>query len=209
MQCIVIFGIQGSGKGTQAKLLSEKLGYQHVNIGDLLRDQVSCGTPNGKEVQSVISSGALVDDELIFRLIGCSIDKNAAGIVFDGFPRTDAQARHLVVNFELRKVFFLELTAEEAIARIGARRVCLKCGENYNVTSKQPARGGICDLCGGELGIRSDDRPEAIRVRMKAFYSQTEGLTRFFESLELLSRIDASPSVEEVFRALLDQIVQA
>ena len=104
MQCIVIFGIQGSGKGTQAKLLSESLGFQHVNIGDLLRDQVSRGTELGKEVKAVISRGDLVDDELIFRLIDGSIEASAKGIVFDGFPRTKAQAEHLVKHFEIIKV---------------------------------------------------------------------------------------------------------
>jgi adenylate kinase len=206
MQCIVIFGIQGSGKGTQAKLLSDRLGYQHVNIGDLLRDQVYRKTQLGMEVQSVISSGSLVDDDLIFRLIDGSIDKSAAGIVFDGFPRTDAQAEHLVANFSVRKVFYLELEESEALARIGARRVCQTCGENYNLTSKKPSKDGICDICGGELGIRSDDRPEAIHERMTAFYDQTEGLTRYFESLGLLTRIPADKSVEEVFQALLNRI---
>jgi adenylate kinase len=140
MQCIVIFGIQGSGKGTQAKLLSESLGYQHVNIGDLLRDQVSRGTELGNEVKAVIARGELVEDELIFRLIANAIQANAKGIVFDGFPRTEAQAEHLGKHFTVRKVFYLDLSEEEAISRIGARRVCQSCGENFNLIAKSLPR---------------------------------------------------------------------
>lgn len=206
MQCIVIFGIQGSGKGTQAKLLSESLGYQHVNIGDLLRDQVSRGTELGNEVKAVIARGELVEDELIFRLIANAIQANAKGIVFDGFPRTEAQAEHLGRHFTVRKVFYLDLSEEEAISRIGARRVCQSCGENFNLNSKKPAKEGVCDRCGGKLGIRQDDRPEAIRKRMIEFYAQTQGLTSWFEAHGLLARIDAGKSVEAVFRILMEGV---
>lgn len=208
MQCIVIFGIQGSGKGTQAKLLSEKLGYQHVNIGDLLRDQVARGTELGNVVQSVIARGALVDDDLIFRLIDSSLDKTARGIVFDGFPRTQIQLRHLEEHYTVRKAFYLCLDESEALARIGSRRVCGKCGENYNLLSKLPVKEGICDICAGDLIIREDDRPEAIHKRIVEFQKQTKGLTRHFEKEGTLSRIPAEKSMEEVFELMIKELGQ-
>lgn len=206
MQCIVIFGIQGSGKGTQAKLLSEKLGYQHVNIGDLLRDQVSRGTELGKLVDSVISNGELVDDDLIFRLVDATIDKTAQGIVFDGFPRTQIQLQHLEEHYTVRKAFYLQLDEAEALERIGSRRVCASCGENYNLHSKLPQNPGVCDLCGGDLIIRDDDRPEAIHKRIVEFQKQTRGLTKHFEKEGTLCRIPANKSVEEVFELLMGEL---
>ncbi len=200
MQCYVFFGIQGSGKGTQAELLSRELDFQHVNMGDLLREQVSQQTELGRRVQDIIARGELVPDDLIFEIIDISLLPGCQGIVFDGFPRTVNQAEYLVRHFEVLQVFFLELDEAEAIERISSRRVCSECGANFNLISHKPLREGVCDICGGDLAIRKDDRPEAITKRLKEFYEQTLVLKEIFSELRLLSVIKASGSVTSIAR---------
>lgn len=208
MQCYVFFGIQGSGKGTQAELLSRDLNFQHVNIGDLFRDQVSRQTELGQRVQAVIARGELVSDDLVFEIIGASLVSGREGIVFDGFPRTLKQAQYLVEHFEVRQVFFLELEEAVAVARISSRRVCSSCGANYNLISHSPLHENVCDLCGGELAIRRDDRPEAIAQRLKEYYEQTEVLREFFAGLNILAPIDASSSVTSISASIRKVIHQ-
>ncbi len=198
MDCIVFFGIQGSGKGTQATLLSEALGFCHINIGDLFRDHTARGTAIGKQVGEVIRSGALVSDDLVFELIRQSTSDNCRGIVFDGFPRTPNQAEYLSAHYRVLQAFFLELSEEAAIARVSARRVCTACGENYNLKTMPPKVDNICDQCSGELSIRQDDRPEAIAKRLKEFYEQTLSLREYFFDQKLLTVIRAEKGISEI-----------
>ncbi len=204
MRCYVFFGIQGSGKGTQAELLSRELDYQHINIGDLFREQIAQGTELGRQVQDIVASGALVPDDLVFRIVAGSLQADCRGIVFDGFPRTLKQAEYLVRHYEVRRVFFLELKEDAAIERISSRRICPACGANYNLISNSPRQADICDHCQTQLVIRKDDSPEAITRRLQEFYEQTLELKDFFRALGVLSVIDASENIETV----ADQIRQ-
>jgi len=202
MQCFVFFGIQGSGKGTQAELLSEGLNFQHINIGDLFREQVMRKTDLGLQVQDIIGRGDLVPDNLVFEIVDKSLLPDRQGIIFDGFPRTLVQAEYLVEHFEVRQVFFLELEEKTAIARISSRRICPVCGQNYNLVSEPPQREDVCDECGGSLIIRNDDKPEAISRRLAEFYEQTLTLKEFFAERGLLTGVDASQDIEEVAAAI-------
>ncbi len=202
MQCYVFFGIQGSGKGTQAELLSERLNFQHINIGDLFREQVMKSTELGLQVQDIIRRGDLVPDSLVFEIMDSSLLPGRQGTVFDGFPRTLVQAEYLVEHFEVRQVFFLELAEEVSMIRISSRRICHACGKNYNLVSDPPQRENVCDDCGGALIIRNDDKPEAITRRMKEFYEQTLALKDFFAARGLLSMLDASLGIEAVAAAI-------
>ncbi|HNQ43322.1 MAG TPA: nucleoside monophosphate kinase [Candidatus Cloacimonadota bacterium] len=170
IDAIVFLGIQGSGKGTQAKLLAERTGFQHINIGDLLREQVNLGTELGIEVKSVITRGELVSDHLVFKVVEASLCPGCPGIIFDGFPRNQAQAEHLVSHYRLARVYYLDLSESEALSRMQGRQVCSKCGANYHLTNHPPAQPGVCDICNGALIIRADDAPEAIACRIKAFF---------------------------------------
>ncbi len=198
MHCFVFFGIQGSGKGTQAELLSASLSFQHINIGDLFREQVTRETTLGLQVRDIIGRGDLVPDDLVFEIVAKSLLPDRHGIIFDGFPRTLAQAKYLVRHFEVRQVFFLELAETAAIARISSRRICRDCGQNYNLVSDPPLQANICDECCGELIIRNDDKPEAISRRLNEFYEQTLALKEFFSGRGLLSQVDASLEIETV-----------
>lgn len=204
MQCFVFFGIQGSGKGTQAELLSASLQFQHINIGDLFREQIARETPLGLQVRKIISRGELVPDELVFEIVDRSLLPDRRGIIFDGFPRTLVQADYLVRHFEVRQVFFLELAEAVAIARISSRRICRSCGQNYNLVSDPPREENVCDACGGELVIRNDDKPEAISRRLKEFYDQTLALKEFFAGRSLLSVVDAGQEIEAVAGEILE-----
>ncbi len=202
MKCFAFLGIQGSGKGTQAVQLSAELNYQHINIGDLFRYHIKSQTPIGTKVQQIIQRGELVPDEVVFELVDSSTDGKALGIVFDGFPRTIAQAEYLLKHYELKRVFYLELSEAHAIDRISARRVCQNCQVNYNLNTQPPKVSGICDECGGKLIIRQDDQPEAIHKRFEEFYEQTMPLKEFFTENKLLSIITGEQSITEIFKQI-------
>jgi len=206
LDVIVFLGIQGSGKGTQAELLAERTGFQHINIGDLFREEVHKQTELGKKVQAIIAKGELVQDELVFEIVNASLTTDCAGVVFDGFPRTLAQAEYLLKNYNVRRVYYLELSEEEAIARIEARRLCSSCGETYNILSKKPKQEGICDKCGSPLVQRTDDSGEAIRERVKAFYEQTFALKEYFAEKGLLKEISARKSIEEIQQEIINDL---
>jgi adenylate kinase len=199
METIVFLGIQGSGKGTQALLLSQKIHYQHINIGDLLRAQIAAQSDIGKRVKTVIDAGNLVQDDLIFELISSSIDPACPGIIFDGFPRTKVQAEHLLEHFRVKTVILLELTEKIAQIRMGARLNCPNCKATYNKLSKAPKVEMICDECGSKLAQRDDDSPEAIQKRFEEFRLQTFPLIELFEERHLLKRVPANGSIEDIF----------
>jgi adenylate kinase len=206
MKCYAFIGIQGSGKGTQAEQISDLLDYQHINIGDLFREQVKNHTPLGEKVGEIIGRGELVTDELVFEIIKNSVKQDTPGIIFDGFPRTIAQAEYLIRHYNLIKVFYLDLSEQEAIERISARRVCRDCHENYNLITQAPSKPDICDNCGGKLVIRQDDQPEAIHKRFQEFMTQTMPLKQYFSDLNLLKVIPADKTIREVFEQLKQEI---
>jgi len=127
-------------------------------------------------------------------------------VVFDGFPRTLAQAEFLLNNYNVKRVYYLELSEEEAITRIEARRLCSSCGETYNILSKKPRQEGICDKCGAPLIQRVDDSGEAISERVKAFYEQTFALKEFFAEKGLLKEISARKSIEEIQQEIINDL---
>jgi adenylate kinase len=206
MICYVFIGIQGSGKGTQALMLSENLGYKHINTGDLFRSHINGKTDLGNQIREIINRGDLVPDELVFKLVDSSTSGDIKGLIFDGFPRTLAQAEFIIKHFDLKKVFYLELDEAIADERITTRRICSSCPENYNLVSKPPKIEGKCDYCGSVLVIRKDDEPETVKRRFSLFFEQTKPLISLFRNKGVLKVIKANQSVLDIFKEVLSEV---
>jgi adenylate kinase len=207
---IVMFGPPGAGKGTQAKFLSDKLNIPQISTGDILREAVKKETLLGAQAQSYMSRGALVPDEVMVGIIEERIkDKDCSnGFILDGFPRTIAQAEKLEKLLEKRgtqmaQVINLKISDKEIIKRLTSRRVCRSCNAIYNLLVNPPKVNGKCDVCGGELYLRDDDKEEVIKKRLKIYADETKPLLKFYAKRKLLKDLDGSRSINEVQGAVL------
>ncbi len=200
---LVFLGPPGAGKGTQAKLLSQRMGFLHLSTGDLLREAVKNQTPLGKKAKEYMDRGELVPDELIVQLIEETMPKDG-NVILDGFPRTVNQALALeemlrVKGEKISKVLFFDVPDEVIIDRLSGRRVCSKCGAVYHVKYNPPKVEGVCDLCGGSLVQRDDDREEVVRKRLEVYRKQTQPLIEFYQERGIIYKLDAEKGVEELF----------
>lgn len=213
---IVIFGPPGSGKGTQADALCEKFDLVHVSTGDMLREAVRNETELGKQAQSIMNEGKLVPDELVGGIVREKVQavlKTGKGILFDGYPRNVEQAKFLDsvlsdVNSQVDVVAVLEVQDEILVKRICGRRLCSnpECSGAFNVYSMPPKQEGICDLCGSELIQRKDDNEETLRERLEVYHSQTAPVLEYFGAKDLLIKVEAGGTVEDVRVVLLPAI---
>ena len=211
-RAVIFLGPPGSGKGTQAKVLADKYGVPHLSTGDMLREHVANGTMLGLKAKPIMERGELVPDSLVLKMVADRIDRPDCfhGFVFDGFPRTVAQAKYLGEllkrqGFKQPFVIHMVIGHTLLIRRLTGRRTCKVGGEIYNIYDRPPKVEGICDNDGGELIQRPDDREEVIRARLLAYDKQTSPLVNFYRRLGLLYEVDASKSVPEVEQ----EIVQA
>ena len=209
----VLLGPPGAGKGTQAKLISEKIGVAHISTGDLLRENVKNETELGKEAQEYMNSGRLVPDGLIISMVRERIAKPdcSAGALMDGFPRTVAQAE--AYDEMLRDAFgvkidcvpCIEVPAEQLIERLSGRKMCPQ-GHVFHKLFKPETVEGICDECGGALYQRDDDKVETVTKRIEVYEAQTAPLIAYYEKAGTLAKIDGTKSIEDVtaqiFKAL-------
>ncbi|MFZ8863471.1 MAG: adenylate kinase [Thermocrinis sp.] len=200
---LVFLGPPGAGKGTQAKLLSQRMGFLHLSTGDLLREAVKNQTPLGKKAKEYMDRGELVPDELIVQLIEETMPKDG-NVILDGFPRTVNQALALeemlrVKGEKISKVLFFDVPDEVIIDRLSGRRVCSKCGAVYHVKYNPPKVEGVCDLCGGTLVQRDDDKEEVVRKRLEVYRKQTQPLIEFYQKRGIIYKLDAGKGVEELF----------
>lgn len=200
---IVLFGIQGSGKGTQATMLSEKLALKHINLGGLFRQEIEAGTEIGKVAKVFIEKGHLVPDEYVYHMIDNYVGLGIKGLIFDGFPRNEDQADYLVKHYHIDYVIYLDLSDEEAKKRISSRVRCRNCQENYNLLANAPKVDGECDICGGLVDARDDDTPAAIEQRLARFHNDTKSLIHYFEEQDLLYKVDANDEIEVVTEKIL------
>jgi adenylate kinase len=212
---IILLGAPGAGKGTQAEILRERFGLVHVSSGDLFRENVSKQTPLGKLAKSYMDKGELVPDDVTIQMVMERISRPdcARGVVFDGFPRTDAQARALdsALAKEGKKigaVLFVKVRDEALIQRLTARWICSTCGAVYNMLSNPPKVTGKCDNDGGALGQREDDKPETVRRRLDVYRNQTAPLIDYYRQAQLLHETDGELSIELVTGQVV-KIVQA
>ncbi len=207
---LVIFGPPGAGKGTQAKMLSEKLGVPHIATGDIFREAVKAGTELGKLAKQYMDRGELVPDEVVIGIVEERLRRPdcSKGFILDGFPRTIKQAEALDemlqrMGVKLDAVVNLEVSEDEVVKRISLRRTCRNCGAIYHLITNPPKKEGVCDKCGGELYQRDDDREETVRSRLRVYRQQTEPLLKFYEQRGLLKNVDGEKPIEEVFKEVL------
>lgn len=205
---LVLVGPPGAGKGTQAKRIAAETGVEHLSTGDILRDEVGRGTPLGGTAKGFMDRGELVPDQVIVDMIGGRIRAADAGFVLDGFPRTVAQAEALDEIGTLDVVISIDLSREEVVARLTARRVCEGCGKIYNLSFRPPADPTTCEACGGRLVQREDDREDVIRNRYDVYERQTAPLVAFYRDRGLLVEIDGRSGSDAVFERIV-QVLSA
>ena len=199
---LVVLGKQGAGKGTQSQRLCELHGLAHISTGDMLRAAVAAGTPLGREVQSVLDAGLLVSDELVNQLVADRFKEpdTAKGAVLDGFPRTTFQAQaleQLLGESGIKLCISIEIANDLVIQRLSSRRICQECGTSYKDTDVA-AISGTCEVCGGDVVQRSDDKPEAIQKRLETFDRDTLPLLSFYESRGILVKVNGNQLRENV-----------
>lgn len=204
----IIMGIQGVGKGTQAKLLCQAYDFVHISIGDQFRWHIANHTKLAAKVNRVISKGQMVDDDMVAKVVSERLkwhDWNY-GFVLDGFPRSFAQTEFLFENYNINGVIHLDAPDSLVTERMMGRRVCSNCGLDYNLIGSRPKVDGICDVCGGTLVKRSDDHEDAIKKRIDDYHEKTEPMLRFFRRLGVLYTVDATKSVTEVHESIRDAL---
>lgn len=209
MMNLILLGPPGAGKGTQARLLTERRGLTQLSTGDMLREARASGTAMGRKVAEVMDRGDLVTDEIVIGLIEERLaSPDGAGFIFDGFPRTLAQADALGrlldrLGLSLDAVIEMRVDDEALVARIAARSTCATCGEVYNDRTRPIPADGRCATCGGtEFTRRADDNAESLRTRLLAYYKQTSPLIGYYHAKGKLAPVDGLAGIEEVAAAI-------
>ena len=211
---VVILGPPGSGKGTQAQRLSERLSLVHISAGDILRKAIADGTDLGKKVRDIVESGRLVPDKLVTEVIVNRLegDDSRDNLILDGYPRTLGQARALDSYLEKKGksvdvAINLDTSYEEVKRRIRSRIICSECGENQSVTEEKEKRTDKCTKCGAPLLQREDDREEVIRERLKNYHNHTKTLLNYYREKGILKQVNGEGDISEVFSRLF-QVVE-
>jgi adenylate kinase len=207
---IIMLGAPGAGKGTQAKKLAAKYSIPHISTGDIFRANIKNGTELGKKAKVYMDQGLLVPDELVVDLIMDRFQEPdcANGYVLDGFPRTIPQAEALDAalarnNDRIEYAIDVDVADAVIIKRMSGRRACVACGATYHIVNIPPKKEGICDVCGKELILRDDDKPETVEKRLKVYHEQTQPLIDYYKGKGILKSVDGTKDPEVTF----DEIV--
>ena len=203
---VILLGAPGAGKGTQAEIISAKLGIPTISTGNILREAVKNGTKVGLEAKSYMDAGKLVPDDVIVGIVKERVaqDDCKNGFILDGMPRTIPQAEALVSHgVPIDKAISIEIADEVIEGRMTGRRVCHDCGASYHVVANPPKTEGVCDACGGELITRQDDAPETVRHRLEVFHAETEPLKAFYEKMGILTEVEGNQPIENATKDIL------
>ena len=208
---IIMLGAPGAGKGTQAKKIAAKYNIPHISTGDIFRMNIKNGTELGKKAKTYMDQGLLVPDELVVDLVVDRLNQDDCknGCVLDGFPRTIPQAEALDKALEAmgQKVDFaidVNVPDENIVNRMGGRRACVGCGATYHLVYAPTKVEGVCDVCGKDLILRDDDKPETVTKRLNVYHEQTKPLIDYYTEIGILRTIDGTVEIEEVFQAIVN-----
>ena len=203
---LILLGAPGAGKGTQAEIIASKLAIPTISTGNILREAIKNGTPTGLKAKDFMDRGMLVPDEVIIGIVRERLAQPdcANGYILDGVPRTIPQAQALLdQGVEIDRVVSIEIADEVIEARMTGRRVCGSCGASYHIAANPPQKEGICNVCGSELVIRKDDKPETVRHRLEVYHNETEALKGFYEKLGKLRLVEGNQPIEDATRDIL------
>ncbi|MGA9288129.1 MAG: adenylate kinase [Anaerobacillus sp.] len=211
---LVLMGLPGVGKGTQAEKIVDKYGIPHISTGDMFRAAIKEGTPLGLKAKEYMDSGNLVPDEVTIGIVRERLGKDdcGKGFLLDGFPRTVAQAdalEEILSDLDKKLDYVVNIAVEEdqLMQRLTGRRVCRNCGATYHAVFNPPKEEGVCDKCGGELYQRDDDKEETVRTRLEVNKQQQQPLLTFYEGKGYLKTIDGNRDINEVFEDV-DQLLK-
>ena len=206
---LILLGAPGAGKGTQAELLTHRLGIPSISTGNMLREAMANGSDLGKQVKSCMDSGSLVPDELVLSLVAerTALPDCNNGFILDGVPRTLAQAQALdAKGVRIDHVVSIEIDDAVIAGRMTGRRVCTHCGATYHIEVNPPKQAGICDLCGSEVATRKDDAPETVRHRLEVYHQSTEVLKDYYAKQGKLRLVCGNQSIEDANAQILTAI---
>jgi adenylate kinase len=204
MRKYIMIGPQGSGKGTQATLFVEDLDLVHIGVGDILRWHVQSHTKIGARVKRAVDGGELVSDDLVDDVVKHRLDQHDwnYGFALDGFPRNATQARFFLESYDIDAVIHLDVPDAVVMQRILSRRLCSRCGLDYNLIQHRPAAPDRCDVCNGPLIPRADDTPEIARERVRTYREKTQPILELFQAKELVFTVDGTKPPLEVHAEL-------
>lgn len=208
MHKYVIMGVQGCGKGTQAKMLEEDFDIVHISIGDICRWNIQNHTKLGARVTRIISAGQLVSDDIVEEIVRRRLDEHDwnFGFVLDGFPRNSAQAEFFLESYDIDAVIHVFVPDDVVRQRVLSRRLCEQCGLDYNLIHHRPKKEETCDVCGGRLISRPDDTEEALADRLQIYHAKTEPVLELFRRKELVIEADGTQSPKEVQDEIRDKL---
>ena len=200
MHKYVIMGIQGCGKGTQAKMLAKDFDLVHISVGDIFRWHIQTHTKLAARIGRFTTAGELVPDDVVEEIVRARLDQHDwnYGFILDGFPRNRRQAEFFLESYDIDAVVQIDLADEIVRDRVLNRRLCGTCGLDYNLIFHRPAVPDICDVCGGQLGTRADDTREALGARLRDYHTKTVPILELFKRKELVVEIDGSNPVGDV-----------
>jgi adenylate kinase len=201
----ILLGPQGSGKGTQAKLMAAKYNIPHISTGDIFREMRAQNSALGKKVRGLIDNGNLVPDEITNQIVADRLAKPDCkqGFIIDGYPRNIGQAQFLEQKKPVNKYIYVEVSDVESIKRITARRVCSVCKADFNTIYIKPKKEGLCDKCNGKLMQRDDDTPEAVKKRLEIYYKETKPLLDFYKKKGVLLKVNGEQPIDKVFKDIV------
>lgn len=207
---IVLMGLPGAGKGTQAEHIVNRFGIPHISTGDMFRQAVAEGTELGKQAKAYMDAGQLVPDEVTVGIVRERLMKDDCqnGFLLDGFPRTVEQAKALdemlkSIGRQLDHVLLIEVRKDVLMERLTGRRICRQCGATYHMVFNPPKQAGTCDRCGGELYQRADDAPETVSTRLDVNMKQMEPIVAHYEAQGLLRKVDGEQDIAAVTRQIM------